>query len=343
MIKKRKEKGQSLVMFVFYAIVFIAGIGLAIDVGMQVHLKLRAQGIVSNACIYAASSVFHGENAEAAFYQSLVANKIPTEGYRPTSGSGTNLIRGITIESASVRTAIRYETPTFFLNIIGIRTMTISAHARCGTTGARLTPIAVKHSAWEESYNSGEAVDVLGKGAEADVDSGNNYRGAVYPFIWCVNSAADMTPNGNCPYQQIFPPLTSSPPSAQSVKQAIEACWSGITCNRVLSQVGTRLPIVSGTSNAQLVKSAEDAGLVVGVRFVAIIYDGTVTSPDPGYGSWENVAVMGYALFEVTKVTTNTISAKAISQIVTDVNDLFYLDEKLFYPNEIPWDATTGW
>lgn len=321
----------------------IALMGLAVDAGMLVYLKLHAQGAVSNACVYAANASFQKENAQAAFYQSLAANNIPTAGYQPTSGSGTSLVRGITVEGTSIRTAIRYDTPTYFIQVVGIRNMTISAHARCSTTGSRLTPIAVKYSAWDNSFNHGVAVDVLGKGAEADVDAGKNYRGAVYPFLWCVNSSTDMTPNGNCPYQQVFAPLTQSPPSGQSVKDAIATCWSGLACNRVLSPIGTRLATVSGTSDAQLVKAAKDAGLIVGVRFVAMIYNGSVTKPDPSFGNWENVVITGYALFEVTKVTSNTITAKATTPIVTNINDLFYLNKTLFYPNEIPWNATTGW
>lgn len=339
----KHQKGQSLVLYGLLLVGLIALLGLAVDSGMLVYFILHARGAVSNACVYAANASFQKENAQAAFYQSLAANNIPTEGYQPTSGSGTSLVRGITIEATSIRTAIRYNTPTFFLNVIGIRNMTVSAHARCSNTGSRLTPIAVKYSSWDKSYNQGIAVDILGQGAQSDVESGNNYRGAVYPFMWCVNSAGDMTPNENCPYQQTFPPLTSSPPSAQSIKNAIETCWSGFVCNRVLAPVGTRLPSVAGTSDAQLVKSAKDAGLIVGVKFIAMIYNGTVIKPDPGYGNWENVAVTGYALFEVTNVTTNSITAKALSPIVTNIEDLFYLNNTLFYPNEIPWRATTGW
>jgi len=339
----KHQKGQSLILYGLLLVGLIALMGLAVDVGMLVYFKLHAQGAVSNACVYAANASFQKENAQNAFYQSLSANNIPTAGYQPTSGSGTGLVRGITVEAGSIRTAIRYNTPTYFMNVIGIRNMTVSAHARCSTTGSRLTPIAVKYSAWDQSYNHGDAVDILGKGAEADVDDGKNYRGAVYPFLWCVNSSTDMTPNGNCPYQQIFAPLTQSPPSGQSVKDAIETCWSGFSCNRVLSPINTRLAVVAGVSNAQLVKSATQSGLVVGVKFVAMIYNGSVTKPDPSFGNWENVVITGYALFEVTKANANTLTAKAISPIVTDINDLFYLNKTLFYPNEIPWNATTGW
>ena len=225
----RHQKGQSLLLFGLLLVGLIALMGLAVDFGMLVYFTLHARGAVSNACVYAADTMFQGGNAQDAFYQSLAANNVPIAGYQPTSGSGTGLIRGITVESTSIRTAIRYQTPTYFMQIVGIRTMTVSAHARCSTTGSRLTPIAVKYSSWDKSYNHATDVDVLGKGAEADVDSGKNYRGAVYPFMWCVNSSSDMTPNGNCPYQQIFPPLTQTPPSGQSVKDAIATCWSGIS------------------------------------------------------------------------------------------------------------------
>lgn len=337
------QKGQTVVLFALILTGLIAVVGLAVDLGMLVHLDLRAQGDVSNACVYAADSLLHGENAQSAFYQSLAANGVPAEGYQPTSGSGTSLIRGITIESKSLRTAIRYEADTYFMQIVGIRTMTVSARAHCSTTGARLTPIAVKYKSWEKSYNTGVGVDVLGKGAEADIDNGKSYRGAVYPFIWCVNSESDMTPNSNCAYKQIFPPLTVTPPSAQSIKAAIGKCWSGYECSRVLAPVSTRVPSVSGTSDSQLVKSAKDSGLIVGERFIAMIYDGSVQKPDPSYGNWENIAITGYALFEVTKTTTNTITARALTPIVLNIDELFYLNNTLFYPEEIPWNASSGW
>ncbi|MDP2734874.1 MAG: hypothetical protein Q8P12_01560, partial [bacterium] len=108
--------------------------------------------------------------------------------------------------------------------------------------------------------------------------------------------------------------------------------------------VGTRLATVSGTSNNQLCKSAVEAGLTVGAEFIAIIYDGEVITPDPSYGNWENIGVLGWGKFRVVDLdptvnNCNSLVAVALGGIYGSPLEI----EDELYPREIPWDAQGGW
>ena len=342
----RNQKGQSLLLYGLLLVGLIAFMGLAIDGGMLVYLTLHARGAVSNACIYAADIQFNGGSTASAFYQSLAANNIPTSGYQPTSGSGTGLIRGITIESTSIRTAVRYQAPTYFMQIVGIKTMTISAHARCSTTGIKVEPFVICDKDTANSYNNGgtpKQIPLLGvnvgkKGHTDDscVNSNKKFNGAAFPFIWCVNSANDLTPNASCPYRYDFNP--PPPPSSQSDKSALGTCWNGYGCSHILSPVGTDIPILDGVS-AKL--TVGETGLKAGDIFLAMVFSPPVNSPSSG--NWDNVTIVGWALYQVDSTKSNDLEGHALTPLITNINSLFYQNKTLLYPEEIPWNATTGW
>jgi hypothetical protein len=139
-------------------------------------------------------------------------------------------------------------------------------------------------------------------------------------------------------------PLEESPPSAQTAKNLVkEYCWKGY-CNRVFPPVGTRLAIVAGTSNNQLCKEAKDSGLVPGQDFVAIVYDGEVITPDPGFGNWENVGVLGWGTFTVVELRPGPNNCNELVAVAT--GGIYSSPLQIpgtFAPREIPWDATGGW
>jgi len=342
----RSQKGQVLVLLAVGIPVLLAFVALAVDGGNWVRETIRARNALNVACVHAATVTWRGSSGYSAFQFSLQENGIAPEAYSPNEGSGFGLTRGYQYDgySRSILTALKYETETFFLQIVGWDSLPILARERCTTTGAFITPIAVKTSAFFDSLDNGTWIPVVGQGSQADVDSGENYRGVVFPFIWCVESPSDYSPNTNCPYAAPFWPISESPPSAQTAKNVLaEYCWEGL-CSRIFTPVGMRLATVSGTSDNQLCKSATDAGLTIGAEFIAIVYDGEVVTPEPGYGNWENIGVLGWGKFTVVDLKP---TAKNCNSLVAVANGGIYsspleIDEEL-YPREIPWDAQGGW
>ena len=341
-----KQRGQVLVLLAVGIPVLLAFVALAVDGGHWVWRTIEARNAVNVACVSAANTVWHGGNGYSAFQSSLQENGIAPEAYAPNEGTGLGLTRGYEYEGfgPSIRTALKYEIGTFFLQIVGWDSLPVVAHERCTTTGAFITPIAVKTSAFNDSLNNGTWIQVVGQGSEADIDSGENYRGVIFPFLWCVEGPGNYTPDTNCAYAAPFWPAEESPPSAQTLKNLMaDYCWAGL-CNRVYARVGMRLATVSGTSDNQLCKAATDAGLTVGRDFVAIIYDGAVISPDPGYGAWENIGVLGWGTFTVVDLQPNDNNCNSLVAVAT--GGIYSSPQQIpdeMFPRDIPWDAQGGW
>lgn len=340
-----KQRGQALVILAVAMVGLLALAGMAIDGGNMAAETIHARDALNVACVDGAKASWAGNNGYGAFASSLELNGIHQDAYFPNEGTGASLTQGWEFDQSSptVRTALAYDIPTYLVQLVGIRSLPIRVQERCTTAGAFITPIAVKSSAFQRSKDTGLEIAVVGQGSQADIDSGENYRGVVFPFIWCVESSIDFSPNTNCPYAAPFWPLYESPPSAQTAKNELaDHCWYG-GCNRIFPPVGMRLATVSGTSDNQLCKAATDAGLMVGTEFVAIIYDGEVVSPDPGYGAWENVGVLGWGKFIVTDTPPNENNCNSLVAVAT--GGVYSTPQELgsLYPREIPWNAIGGW
>ncbi len=342
----RAQRGQVLTIMAVGIPIFLVFVALAVDGGHWAWRTIEARNALNVACVHAANTVWRGSNGYSAFQFSLQENGIDSEAYDPNEGTGSTLTRGYEYDgfSKSIRTALKYEIGTFFLQIVGFDRLPVVARERCTTTGAFITPIAVKTSAFEDSLENGTWIQVVGQGSQADIDSGQNYRGVVFPFIWCVESDSDYSPNTNCPYPAAFWPLQESPPSAQTAKNLLaEYCWDRL-CNRVFTPVGMRLATVSGTSNNQLCKAASDAGLTIGAEFIAIIYDGEVITPESGYGNWENIGVLGWGTFKVVNLEPTVNNCNSLVAIAT--GGIYSSPQQIpgeLFPREIPWDAQGGW
>ena len=343
---RRGERGQALIILALGFTGLAAFLGLAIDTGHWLDQRGRARTALNEACGYAAAVVWQGGNGYAAFQNSLQANGIAPEAYAPNEGTGFDLVRGYEYDgySRSIFTALKFDIENYFLQIVGWNTLPVVAWERCSTTGAFVSPVAVDILDFQDSLDNGTWIQVVGQGSEARIDSGQNYRGVVFPFIWCVNSASDYTPNTNCPYAAPFWPAYESPPSAQTLKNLLaEYCWAGL-CNRVFTPVGTRLATVSGNSDNQLCHSAVEAGLTPGAEFFAIIYDGEVVSPDPSYGGWENIGVEGWGKFRVVDLQPNENNCNSL--VAVAIGGVYSSPQEIPGPlktREIPWDAQGGW
>jgi hypothetical protein len=318
----RREAGQTAVIMALVLTVVAVLAGVAIDIGLVTWLTLSAQADAAAACVDAAEASYHGQDPYAAAAATLNANGQPEDHYSPYATSADGIVvrgfqpaPGVLSLPAGYRVALSWQQPIWFLQLVGIRTVPISGRARCIGPQARVVPIAVRETAVEHSLAGGnpEAYTILGNDPRwdlADIESGDNYRGAVIVHMRCKADGA--VPVTNCPDVDVYSPLTEPPANPQTVKDLVADCFSGSGCG-IIQPVGSHIPIVSGTSDRQLVQSFCDAGCAVGTLVVVMLFDGEVYDPDPTFGNWENVAITGYAVYRITDTSANAIEAELYS------------------------------
>lgn len=349
MKENRHEKGQILIIAAFAFVGILAVVGLAVDGGRWAYEYTSKKDAVSAGCDAASTAIFTGKDGYTAFTEIMDKHGIPSSYYTPNVGSRFSLTKGYDTGSDadhSVFTALSFDMPTYFISFIGWHSLHITVRARCMTSGFGLiTPIAVKEPEYDQNLAAGTKMAIVGQGAEANIDSGGSYRGVIFPWN-CED------PNGNitgsqvyeCPQLDIHWPLTENPPSVQTIKNLMaQYCWTW-QCNKVYLDKGTYVPIVAGTSAAQLCQSAAEAGLIPGTKVIVMIYDGEVLSPDPSYGNNENVKIIGYGLMEVktlapnynpSNIKCNSIYATPLTKVYDKITDIPNI---VLYPREIPWD-----
>ncbi|MCJ7805483.1 Tad domain-containing protein [Patescibacteria group bacterium] len=347
LLRREGERGQVIVLAAFLLVVILVIAGLGIDLGLAGVFNIRAHNSASVGCIAAAEAYRRGGSPTAAFASIMQANGIAPQDYSPNQGTRLALTRGLENQGdGSWRAAVTWQQPTtgFLSGLAGIHEYTVLGKARCvGRDSGGLTPIAVRESAVEDSLSGVPPTDytILGRDPSwdlADIESGTNFRGAVFVHMWCIPSG-----DPNCPNIRYFYPLTEAPPSAQTQKRLVEDCFKGINCS-IWPDVSERLPIVSGTSDNQLCHAFQDGGWEVGDKIVVIVFDGTVYSPDPTYGNWENVAVVGYAVYEIVSFEPNPHNCNHVLARLTggiyESLDEIPVDVILLRSREIPWDYT---
>lgn len=340
---RSQEKGQIVIIMAVALIGLMALVGLVLDMAMWAWLKIDADTKASMACVAAAEAYRIGHDPYTAYSDILDKNGYPASRYSPEEGSGLDLNKGLEYLGSSWVSAVSWQEPTSFLRIVGIKSFPIRGRSRCvGRDSGGLAPIAVRRSAVLDSLSGKppEEYTILGRDPKwdlADKESGTNFRGAVFLHMWCIPAT-----DPNCPNVRVFYPLTEEPPSAQTQKKLVLDCFMGINCS-IWPDSGQRLPIVSGTSNKQLCKAFQDGGWQVGDKVVVIIFDGEVYAPDPTYGNWENVATVGYAVYQITAFEPNAnncnhVKARLVSpQIYTSIDDI-PSDIILLKSREIQWD-----
>jgi hypothetical protein len=319
------QNGQTLPLLAAILIVIAILAGVIIDAGLVASLKIAAENDAATACVDMAEAAFRGNDPYTAAGASLASNLQPQYRWAPYAvGDDGVVVRGFQAATGGYRVALKWDQPVWFLNLVGIQTAPISARARCIGPEARLTPIAVRMSAVEHSLEGGapEAYTILGNDPKwdlADEESGTNFRGAVLVHMRCKSQ--DGVPVTNCPDVDVYDPLTEPPSNPQAVKDLAEDCFAGVQCG-IVHPSGTHIPIVSGTSDKQLVKAFCSPGCAVGTKVVVMIFDGEVYDPDPTYGNWENIKVVGYAVYEITDTSANAIEARLFSGPFSNFADL---------------------
>ena len=342
LLRRGGERGQMLVLYAIGLAAVLVMIGVVVDTGIMYLNKVHADSKASIACRAAAEANRRGGSAYTAFANALTANGISADSYSPQEGTGLGLKKGLEYTGNSWRAAVSWEQSTHFLSLVGIHKFGILGQSRCvGRDNGGLAPIAVRQSAVEDSLDGvpPDEYTILGRDPTwelADVESGENFRGAVFLHMWCIPST-----DPNCPDIRFFYPLTESPPTAQTQKKLVLDCFLGINCN-LWPDTGQRLPIVAGTSDSQLCHAFQDGGWNVGDKVVVIVFDGEVYSPDPTYGNWENVAVIGYAVYEIRHFEPNDnncnhVVAHLVGGIYGSLDEI-PRDVILLRSREIPWD-----
>jgi hypothetical protein len=311
------QRGQVIYLVPVILVVVAVLVGVMIDMGIYVARRLDAESDAATACVVAVEANRRpgDPNAWQAFSSSLDSNEVPVDAYSPVGvaptsqdspreGTGKNLTKGLEYQGdGSWRTAISWQEPTHFLGLVGIGEFGVWGRARCiERAGGGLSPIAVRESAIPTPGTSDpDTYTILGEDPDwdlADIESGTNFRGAVFLHMWCRDP--DGVGLENCPSVRVFYPLTEEPPSAQTQKKLVDACFKGINCS-IWPPSAEHLPIVSGTTAKELCKSALEAGWKVGDLIYVIIFNGEVYDPDPGYSNWENVRVEYYAEYKITE------------------------------------------
>ncbi len=163
---RRRQSGQSIVIFGFFAATLFVFMGLGIDSGMLYVERRHLQNVADAACLAASTTLGTGgtdadaqnaaiqyitdnmnANAAHAFELSgLLAATYLVNADDPADGvnDGANLTRGIEIKGKEVRVAVNFPAFTYFMRLAGIETYNVMARARCNPIqGGGVLPIAV--------------------------------------------------------------------------------------------------------------------------------------------------------------------------------------------------------
>lgn len=129
--------GQVLVILAITILVILVGAGLAVDVGYMERQKQRMQVAADAAAVAAASALITNEQSPTAAGDNdatlngftAAAGTTITINNPPKSGNFTN-------NDSYVEAIIDQPQPTWFLSLLGIKTMDVSARAVAGTANA---------------------------------------------------------------------------------------------------------------------------------------------------------------------------------------------------------------
>lgn len=128
---RAREKGFTMIMFVASSTVMLGFVGLAIDVGFEMHQKRHMQTAADAAVISAAYELMHGTTYSVTAAQNDASLNGFTNGSNgttvtvsnpPTSGSYAG-------DSSYVQVVIAQPQPTFFLRVFNYNSMAVSAKA----------------------------------------------------------------------------------------------------------------------------------------------------------------------------------------------------------------------
>ena len=323
-----KQRGQTTVLFAGLLVAFLAIAALVVDGALYFAHWQGLQVDLDAACVAGAISQSRGGNPYTAFSGSLQVNGVSPQYYGPYELAGDGLVlKGFQWHwtGRSFLTGLQGPHDFRLAQFMGITSMDIAVRSRCIIPQLRVLPIAVQEP-WVLAGvgNPSMTFPILGQGATPVLESGNDFRGGVIPQVWCENT--------NCEPRLFFEPASETNAPA-TLKDVLQATILG-NVNGPLVPIGGIIPHPSGTSNNFLVKAMVNAGYEVGDQIIVMVYNGTVTQPDPGYGDWENLQIVYYAIAQITEIDANTLTAYFVEAPITDFEDI----EDKTTSRTIPWD-----
>jgi len=320
------ERGQSLPIAAAILMGLLVLAGLVADGGLY-YADWQGQQVDLDAACAAAGD----GGGYTAFTASLQANDVPAEFYEPYRvGPDGWPIAGMAYSGRTIYSGLTGPHTFYLAQLFGIHYMDVAVRTRCRVRYVGMSPIAVQEPWYqgEDPSFPDDVFPILGDGAAAVDYTGNDFAGAVIPQVWCVDSSG--TPDTNCSEPQFFDPLTDSP-TANQLKGVVSNTIAGMA-SMPIAPIGMHLPQISGVSNSFLVGAMDDR-YDVGDRIVVMVYPGTLYKPDPGYGNWDNVEIIYYALAEITDFDSNTMWVRFVGGPYDSPIDIDGVRSRV-----IPWD-----
>jgi Flp pilus assembly protein TadG len=129
-VMRRSEAGQTIMLVSFGMITFLAAAGLAVDMGYLRYEKRLMQSAADSAALAAASDQYYGNGDAQADALIVAGDNNFTDGANNTSvtvnlGATASLANGTQVPAAQV--TISQILPTFFIQVVGSNTSTITA------------------------------------------------------------------------------------------------------------------------------------------------------------------------------------------------------------------------
>lgn len=287
------ERGQGFLLYAIALIGVIALGSLFVDGGLLLSHAQRLQDDLDVACVYAADFGYDTFDYALAMnhHDSIISSSI-----------------ALGEKNTYVATAYAEHTP-LLSQFMNINSMDVYAETRCLRPTAYLTPVAVQEPWVIDSYENGTEYPILGQGADAESQPGNDFPGAVITQIWCVDGAP-------CESVLLFDPIeTEHFVSCQPYKDV-----ASDTLAREIQAVyvpeGTHVPHVAGVSNNQLVRTAvEAAGWEIGDTIFVMVFDGNIYQSTTG--NCDNLRVDYYTKAIITSMDNNTVRAILSDEVLT--------------------------
>ena len=317
---REREKGQTLILFaIFLPLLILPIAAYAIDFGMTYHTRRHSDNTTDVACMDAATAINTGYYWRDVATYRLNEAGYDSQYYEPQEGTGPTLGKGLELSSEVVqgipvpviRVAVWGPTTSWFHSFIGRPDgLTIGARAKCTAGLGGVLPILIKEYENDPpDWEWGDTVVMFGDGWDANTGTSNDPRGVGNPDIYCL----DGGPSGDCSDRLYRDPPAPDGAQVNTLKNVVlEYMKNGY--DGPIVPVGTFIPRQSGISNNQTVRAFLETHNIGDYVAVMIINDGDVYDGERGF---DNVEVIGYAIFQVDDHDANTVWGHPVTEILT--------------------------
>jgi hypothetical protein len=202
----------------------------------------------------------------------------------------------------------------YLAQFMGIRGMNIHVETRCTRPRGALLPIAVQEPWYIESFNQGTPFPILGEGADAYDQPGNDFPGAVYTHVWCEDGPP-------CEEKVYWDPIPHDTTTESC--QPHKATWRDSIMNEIPTiyvPINKHIPHLAGVSNNQVVQATQDAGWKEGDTIYVMIFDGKVYRAS--HASCDNLRILYYAEAVITAFDNNTMEAVIVGEPIYELPEL---------------------